>query len=48
MVLEESWALKQMFWAFEKSIFSVFCEFSSDEDGTVFWESEAMQQKPFR
>ena len=31
-----------------KGKFSVFCKFSSDEDETAFWESEAMLQKLFR
>ena len=45
IVLKTPWAQKRMFWAFEKSIFQIFCKFLSDEVKTVFWESQTMLRK---
>ena len=38
MVLKQPWAQKRLFWAFEKSIFHLFCKCLSDEVETIFWE----------
>ena len=41
----EPWTQKRIFWAFETRYFSVFCNFSSDEVETIFWENEAKHSK---
>ena len=45
---EAPWGQKWIFWAFQNSIFLVFCKFFIDEFQTIIRENEARHQKLFK